>query len=81
MPVTSSDFVYYGGFHIFSSAVFITTSSGGSLASTWLYYGGFHVFQNSTVASVSTSTGAVASQFRKLISPTGFVLFNTIERL
>jgi hypothetical protein len=67
MPVTSSDFVYYGGFHVFSSAVFLTTSSG-SLASTWLYYGGFHVFQNSTVAQVSTSTGASATTFRHLIT-------------
>lgn len=67
MPVTSSEFVYYGGFHIFSSAVFVTTSSG-SLASTWLYYGGFHVFLNSTVAPVSTSTGAPISTFRPLIT-------------
>lgn len=59
MPVTSSEFVYYGGFHIFSSQVFITTSSGGApgIASTWLYYGGFHSFLNSTVAPVSTSSG------------------------
>jgi hypothetical protein len=69
MPVTSSDFVYYGGFHIFSSAVFLTTSTGsGSLASTWLYYGGFHVFQNSTVAFVTTSSGAVVTTFRKMIT-------------
>ena len=59
MPVTSSEFVYYGGFHIFSSAVFATTSSGAppGIASTWLYYGGFHPFLNSTIAPVSTSSG------------------------
>jgi hypothetical protein len=59
MPVTSSEFVYYGGFHIFSSAVFATTSSGAppGIASTWLYYGGFHSFLNTTVAPVSTSSG------------------------
>ena len=59
MPVTSSEFVYYGGFHIFSSAVFATTSSGGApgIASTWLYYGGFHPFLNSTVNPVTTSSG------------------------
>jgi hypothetical protein len=67
MPVTSSDFVYYGGFHIFSSAVFLSTSTGNP-ASTWLYYGGFHVFQNSTVAFVSTSSGAVVTTFRKMIT-------------
>lgn len=59
MPVTSSEFVYYGGFHIFSSQVFVTTSSGVvSVPSTWLYYGGFHPFLNSTIAPVSTSSGA-----------------------
>lgn len=58
MPVTSSEFVYYGGFHIFSSAVFATTSSGGApgIASTWLYYGGFHVFSNTPPSQGSTWT-------------------------
>ena len=56
MPVTSSEFVYYGGFHIFSSAVFATTSSGAppGIASTWLYYGGFHVFSNTPPSAGST---------------------------
>jgi hypothetical protein len=68
MPVTSSEFVYYGGFHIFSSAVFVTTSSGPTLSSTWIYWGGFHVFQLTTLAPVTTSSGAAVSTFRHLIT-------------
>ena len=34
MPVTSSDYVYYGGFHVFSSAVFVSTSTGSPVVTT-----------------------------------------------
>jgi hypothetical protein len=65
MPVTSSDFVYYGGFHVFSSAVFLSTVTP---TSTWIYWGGFHVFQLTTLAPVTTSSGAAVSTFRHLIT-------------
>ena len=64
MPVTSSEFVYYGGFHIFSSAVFLPTPT---VSATWEYWGGFHIFDNSPTI-ITTSSGTVATTFAKLIT-------------
>jgi len=77
MPVTSSDYVYYGGFHVFSSAVF--APSGGTVSSSWGVYG---LFGNWAYTGAATSSGAASvTAGRKLISVTGFLTQEIVVQL
>ena len=77
MPITSSQWGYYGGYLVFSSVAASGTSGTTGLTSTqWQYWGGYLVF-STAFAPVSTSTGTATTRIRPLISPR--LLINRID--